>query len=77
LPINSFKQTKQKCSSTELQDLILKTLEAIPDAPTVGMTVTVYGYNPWNAATATAIRISLGRVVEQLRDKIEIEIPKD
>jgi hypothetical protein len=57
--------------------LILKALEAIPDAPTVGMAFTVYGYNSWNAATATAIRISLGRVVEQLRDKIEIEIPKD
>jgi hypothetical protein len=51
------------------------------------MTLTVYGYNPWNAmvtfapdsataATAKTVRSVLGRIVDELRDKIEIEVPK-
>ena len=60
----------------------------IPDAPKEGMIVTVYGYSPWNAmvtfapgttntAIAKAFRGLLGRIVEEMRDKIQIEIPKN
>jgi hypothetical protein len=51
------------------------------------MTITVYGYTPWNAmvtfapgsvnsATASTIRSMLQRIVERLREQIEIEIPE-
>jgi hypothetical protein len=81
-------ETRKNRSSVEIQDMILNALLAIPDAPKEGMTVTVYGYSPWNAmvtfapgttttAIAKAIREFLGRLVEEMRDKIQIDIPKN
>jgi hypothetical protein len=86
--ISPITETRQKRSSVEIQDIILNALVAIPDAPKEGMTVTVYGYSPWNAmvtfapgsattATAKTIRGLLGRFVERMRDKIQINIPKN
>jgi hypothetical protein len=86
--INPITETRKTRSSAEIQHIILTALLAIPDASKDGMSVTVYGYNPWNAmvtfapgsattATAKAIQGLLGRIVDQLRHQIEIEIPKD
>jgi hypothetical protein len=74
-------------TAVEIQDLILSALTTFPDAPKKGMTITVYGYTPWNAmvtfapgsvnsATASTIRSMLQRIVERLREQIEIEIPE-
>ena len=81
-------ETRKNRSSVQIQDVILNALLAIPDAPKEGMTVTVYGYSPWNAMVtfapgttttviAKAIRGLLARIVEEMRDKIQIEIPKN
>jgi hypothetical protein len=86
--ISPIPEPRKNRSSVEIQDMILNALLAIPDAPKEGMTVTVYGYSPWNAMVtfapgttstviAKAIRGLLGRIVEEMRDKIQIEIPND
>jgi hypothetical protein len=86
--ISQNPEPRRSLSSVEIQDMILNALLAMPNAPKEGMTVTVYGYNPWNAmvtvapgsatgATVKTIRGLLGRIVDEMRDKIQIEIPKD
>ena len=86
--ISPIPEPRKNRSSVEIQDMILNALLAIPDAPKEGMIVTVYGYSPWNAMVtfapgttttviAKAIRGLLGRIVEELRDKIQIEIPRN
>jgi hypothetical protein len=86
--ISPIPEPRRHVSSGEIQDMILNALLAMPNAPKEGMTVTVYGYNPWNAmvtvapgsatsATVKTIRGLLGRIVDEMRNKIQIEIPKD
>ena len=85
--ISPTSESRRRVSSVEIQEMILNALMAIPNAPK-GMTVTVYGYNPWNAmvtvapgsangATVRTIRGLLDRIVEESRNKIQIDIPKD
>ncbi len=75
-------------TADEVQNMILDALTAIPDAPKHGMTITVYGYRPWNAmvtfapgsakiSTATMIRSALTRLVEEMRGRVDIEMPSD
>jgi hypothetical protein len=70
----------------DVQKMISDALTTIPDAPKHGMMITVYGYRPWNAmvtfspgsanlSTATMIRSALTRLVEEMRDHVDIEIP--
>jgi hypothetical protein len=84
--ISPISEPRRNVSSAEIEDMILNALLAMPNAPKDGMTVTVYGYNPWNAmvtiapglassATVKAIRGLLARIVDEMRDKIQIEIP--
>jgi hypothetical protein len=95
LPLNvaasdtiGLKPFRKTLSPTELQELILTALTALPEVPKRGMSVTVYGFYPWNAmvtfapgsttaAKAKTIRQLLPGVVDQLRKEIQIEIPKD
>jgi hypothetical protein len=95
LPLNvadsdtiGLKQFRKTLSPPELQELILTALMALPEVPKRGMSVTVYGFYPWNAmvtfapgsttaAKAKTIRQLLPGVVDQLRKEIQIEIPKD
>lgn len=78
----------RKLTAGELQGLILDALIQIPDAPKRGMAVTVYGYHPWNAmvsfapgstrsSTAATIRSALIRVVDEMRSRVDIEMPQD
>jgi hypothetical protein len=73
-------------TADEVQKMILDTLTTIPHAPKQGMSITVYGYRPWNAmvtfapgsaniSTATMIRSALTRLVEEMRGHVDIEIP--
>lgn len=73
-------------TADDVQRMILDALATIPDAPKRGMTITVYGYRPWNAMvtfapgsanmpTATMIRSALTRLVEEMRGHVDIEIP--
>lgn len=43
------KSEKKLRSPSELSDLILAALREVDDCPRQGLTVTVYGSNPWNA----------------------------
>jgi hypothetical protein len=73
-------------TAEDVQKMILDALTTIPGAPKRGMTITVYGYRPWNAmvtfapgsaniSTATMIRSALARLVEEMRGHVDIEIP--
>jgi hypothetical protein len=75
-------------TANEVQKMILDALITIPDAPKRGMSITVYGYRPWNAmvtfapgsakiSTATMIRSALTRLIEEMRGHFDIEIPLD
>lgn len=73
-------------TAEQVQKMIVDALSRIPDAPKNGMTITVYGYRPWNAmvtfapgsakiSTATMIRSTLTRLVEEMRGSVDIEMP--
>ena len=73
-------------TAEDVQKMISDALTTIPGAPKRGMTITVYGYRPWNAmvtfapgsaniSTATMIRSALARLVEEMRGHVDVEIP--
>jgi hypothetical protein len=73
-----------KVSVEEAQDIILRGLRRLPDFPSQGVAVTLYGSRPWNAMltfapgstsyrNATAFRHALAEMISELRKQIEIK----
>jgi hypothetical protein len=77
--------TRTTLSATKIQDLLLQGLANIPAFPARGVTVTVYGSQPWNAMLnfapgftssqdAVALRNALTEIVQSLRKTIDVEV---
>jgi hypothetical protein len=73
-----------KVSVEEAQDIILRGLRRLPDFPSQGVAVTLYGSRPWNAMltfapgstsyrNATAFRHALAEMISELRKQIDIK----
>jgi hypothetical protein len=78
-PANSY-----KVSTDEARDIILRGLQRLPDFPTQGVEVKLYGSRPWGAMlvfaprstshrNATLFRAALVDMVVELRKQIEID----
>lgn len=75
-------------SAEQVQSLILESLRQIPDFPTRGVAVTVYGFRPWNAmlnfapgsasqGEAINFREALADIVHELRTRVEVDVDQD
>src|ERR1700733_4731344 len=75
-------------TAAQARALIIEGLRQIPGFPSEGVTVTVYGFQPWGAmlafapnsttvANATRYRIILVDIVYDLRKNFEIDIDPD
>lgn len=73
-----------KVSTDEARDIILRGLRRLPDFPTQGVEVTLYGSRPWGAMlvfapgstshqNATLFRTALVEMIVELRKQIEID----
>jgi len=63
-PVNPKKQTK---TAEELATMILQDLSNVEGCPRRGITVTVYGLDPWN------VLLSFGAEAGPLRNKAELQ----
>ena len=64
-PVNPKKETK---TAEELATMILRDLSnVVEDCPRRGVTVTVYGLDPWNAL------LSFGVAAGPVRNKVELQ----
>jgi hypothetical protein len=78
-------QGRAKLRPSKVQELLLDGLRHMPDFPGRGVSVTVYGSNPWNAMlnfapgstshrNAIVLREALSDIVQKLRATIEVDI---
>lgn len=77
---------KRFVTAKELAEIIRANLRDVPDFPTSGISINVYGYTPWNAMlvfapssvvpeVAARLRVDLVEIVNRLRHEFDLEIP--
>src|ERR1700761_770887 len=82
--VQSRPASSYRVSVDEAQDIILRGLRRLPDFPSQGVVVTLYGSRPWNAMltfapgstsyrNATIFRSALADMISELRKQIDID----